>query len=110
MFLNPLIIVVAILAITPIAVGIPYFLQKWCRNRTCSSVGAWALSVTKYSSVGVCLGSACGALGPLIFYPEVYQGPLIGLLILVPAGFLIGAALGSYLGINKQCNDGLDSG
>lgn len=105
MFLSPVIIVVLILAIAPIAVGVPYIVQKYCRERQWSSVGAWSLSILKYSSVGVCLGSATGVLAPMILYPEVTQGPLFGLLVLVPTGFLLGAALGSYSGIDKQAND-----
>jgi hypothetical protein len=40
------------------------------------------------------IGFCAGFFGPLIFAPEANQGPLLGILITGPLGFLLGAAGG----------------
>ena len=40
------------------------------------------------------LGFAAGFFGPLVFKPEANQGPLLGIFITGPAGFLIGLIYG----------------
>lgn len=40
------------------------------------------------------IGFAGGFFGPIIFNPQANQGPLLGIFITGPLGFLIGAALG----------------
>jgi hypothetical protein len=49
---------------------------------------------------GIILGSIgfiSGFFGPLIFHPEGNQGPLLGILITGPAGFLLGLLGGAIL-------------
>ena len=40
------------------------------------------------------IGFAGGFFGPIIFNPQANQGPLLGIFITGPLGFLLGTALG----------------
>ena len=40
------------------------------------------------------IGFAAGFFGPLVFRPEANQGPLLGIFITGPAGFVIGLIYG----------------
>lgn len=40
---------------------------------------------------------ACGFVGPVIFTPQSNQGPLLGIFITGPIGFLVGLAVGLVL-------------
>ena len=40
------------------------------------------------------IGFAGGFFGPIIFNPQANQGPLLGIFITGPLGFLVGAVLG----------------
>ena len=44
------------------------------------------------------IGFAAGFFGPMVFVPEVNQGPLLGILITGPAGVLVGAFAGLVYG------------
>ena len=47
------------------------------------------------------IGFAIGFFGPILFLPEANQGPLMGIFVTGPAGVLIGAIAGLFVGINK---------
>jgi len=51
------------------------------------------------------IGFVGGFFGPLIFTPESNQGPLMGLFITGPLGFLVGAIGGLVLGIVRRKGD-----
>ncbi len=55
----------------------------------------WAL--TGGVALGV-IGFIGGFVGPLIFAPEANQGPLLGIIITGPLGFLAGFWLGAFYG------------
>lgn len=38
------------------------------------------------------IGFAAGFLGPIVFSPDANQGPLLGIFITAPVGFLVGLA------------------
>lgn len=40
---------------------------------------------------------ACGFVGPIILTPEANQGPLLGIFITGPIGFLVGIVVGFVL-------------
>ena len=40
------------------------------------------------------IGFAGGFFGPIIFHPDANQGPLLGIFITGPAGFVIGLVYG----------------
>ena len=42
------------------------------------------------------LGFAAGFLGPMIFKPEANQGPVLGIFITGPLGFLLGLIYGIF--------------
>lgn len=42
------------------------------------------------------IGFAGGFFGPMIFAPEANQGPLLGILLTGPIGFLVGLAWGVF--------------
>ena len=44
------------------------------------------------------IGFALGFFGPLIFTPEANQGPLLGIFITGPLGFVAGLVLGALFG------------
>lgn len=44
------------------------------------------------------LGFIGGFFGPLIFAPEANQGPLLGIFITGPLGFVLGGLLGALVG------------
>jgi hypothetical protein len=50
-------------------------------------------------------GFILGYEGPLIFYPNANQGPLLGIFITGPGGFLLGGIIGLIVGIIKQYNE-----
>ena len=99
------VIILGIFVLAPVAVAIPYAIQKYFRARRWSSASAWGLSILKYSSIGVCIDSSLGAVAPMLLFPGSNQAPLFGLLVSLPIGFLIGAAFGSFFGIDKRVTE-----
>jgi hypothetical protein len=57
------------------------------------------MRMLKYALVGGIilggLGFVGGFFGPIIFTPESNQGPLLGIFITGPLGFVLGAVLGA---------------
>lgn len=53
-----------------------------------------ASSVLKWSSLLGGIGFAAGFFGPMIFAPQANQGPMLGIFITGPAGFVGGAIVG----------------
>ena len=45
------------------------------------------------------VGFLCGFVGPVIFMPEANQGPLLGIFITGPLGFIIGLVVGLILSL-----------
>ena len=43
------------------------------------------------------IGFIIGFVGPMVFTPESNQGPLLGIFITGPLGFIIGGAIGAYV-------------
>ncbi len=52
------------------------------------------------------LGFALGFFGPIVFAPEANQGPLLGIFITGPGGFLLGCAYGLVEGIVAERSEG----
>ncbi len=48
------------------------------------------------------IGFAGGFFGPIIFAPEANQGPLLGIFITGPGGFILGFIFGIILTIVKK--------
>lgn len=44
------------------------------------------------------IGFVAGYVGPIIFMPESNQGPLLGIFITGPGGFVLGLLLGALFG------------
>ena len=62
-------------------------------------VARWALGM------GALVGGICflaGFVGPIILRPDSPQGPLLGIFITGPLGFVIGMILGLVIGIRRQ--------
>lgn len=55
----------------------------------------------KWAAIGAVvlggIGFVGGFFGPLLFTPQANQGPLLGIFITGPLGFLFGAILGAIL-------------
>ncbi len=84
------------------AIGIPFLIQRYMLKNKFTGTGKWILSILKYSLIIGGISFIIGFVGPIIFAPEANQGPLLGLFITGPVGILIGAAIGSYLGFEKN--------
>lgn len=64
----------------------------WVRT---ASVSSGAISTTIFGAVLLGgIGFTGGFFGPIIFTPEANQGPLLGIFITGPAGFLLGGVAG----------------
>lgn len=50
-------------------------------------------------------GFVLGFIGPIILYPNANQGPLLGIFITGPGGFLLGCVIGLAVGVIRQYND-----
>jgi hypothetical protein len=48
------------------------------------------------------IGVAGGFLGPMIVTPEANQGPMLGIFITGPLGFVLGLLIGAIVGIVRQ--------
>lgn len=71
-----------------------------------AAIGVWANAADKRRSTRIALCTALGSailggiglvagfVGPLIFAPQANQGPLLGIFITGPLGFVLGAMLG----------------
>jgi hypothetical protein len=45
---------------------------------------------------------AAGFFGPIIFAPEANQGPLLGIFITGPLGFVVGLLVGAVVVVSKK--------
>jgi hypothetical protein len=88
------------------AIGISVFLWK----KTGSMSTGLASSILIGGIIVGSIGFIGGFIGPMIFYPEANQGPLLGIFITGPIGFVIGLIGGGLywwvLG-SKKANRGL---
>ncbi|WP_256750597.1 hypothetical protein [Mesorhizobium sp. Mes31] len=50
------------------------------------------------------IGFVGGFVGPLIFTPEANQGPLLGIFITGPLGFVLGLVVGLMLSLRRRRN------
>ena len=48
------------------------------------------------------IGFVGGFIGPIIFRPEANQGPLLGIFITGPLGFILGAVLGAVVALFRS--------
>jgi len=67
---------------------------RYVWRRTGSFSGGFASSVATGAIVIGAIGFVAGFFGPLVFVPEANQGPLLGIFLTGPAGFLLGAVAG----------------
>ena len=51
-------------------------------------------AAAKWAGIAGAVGFLIGFVGPIVFSPEANQGPLLGIFITGPGGFLFGALLG----------------
>ena len=47
------------------------------------------------------IGFAAGFFGPIIFRPDTNQGPLLGIFITGPLGFVLGIICGTVYGLRR---------
>jgi hypothetical protein len=64
------------------------------------------MRILKYAGLGGLIvggiGFVGGFFGPIIFMPEANQGPLLGIFITGPAGFVLGLVIGALVGVLKK--------
>ena len=73
----------------------------WRRTDDAEDGGLLAMTFTGALVVGA-IGFVGGFFGPIIFTPEANQGPLLGLFITGPLGFLVGGAGGFVYGLVRR--------
>lgn len=62
---------------------------------------AWAPPVLLWALVLGGIGFVCGFFGPMALAPDANQGPMLGLFITGPGGFVLGLAIGIVLRTTK---------
>lgn len=78
---------------------------RYVWRRAGSFSGSFASSVATGAIVIGAIGFVAGFFGPLVFVPEANQGPLLGIFLTGPAGFLLGAVAGGvYWLVQRQKN------
>jgi hypothetical protein len=73
----------------------------WHRTEGAGDGGLLAMTFGGALTVGA-IGFIAGFFGPIIFAPEANQGPLLGLFITGPLGFLAGGAGGFIYGLARR--------
>ena len=73
----------------------------WRRMENVRENGLLALTFGGALAVGT-IGFVCGFFGPMIFAPEANQGPLLGLFITGPLGFVAGGLGGFLYGLARR--------
>ena len=73
----------------------------WRRTENFDNNGVLALTFSGALVVGT-VGFLGGFFGPMIFAPDANQGPLLGLFITGPFGFLLGGAGGLVYGLIRR--------
>lgn len=58
--------------------------------------------VLKYGMVVGGSGFALGFFGPMIFMPDANQGPMLGIFITGPLGFILGCILGAVFLVMRK--------
>jgi hypothetical protein len=48
------------------------------------------------------IGFVAGFFGPIIFRPEANQGPLLGIFVTGPLGFVLGAVVGALVSLFRS--------
>ena len=63
------------------------------------------MRIVRYAvAFGFALGAAgflAGFVGPIVFMPESNQGPLLGIFITGPLGFLVGTVIGAIVSVMR---------
>lgn len=83
-------VMVATLAAVFLAVAVARFVWR----RSASVPGGLASSVVTGALVIGAVGFVAGFFGPMVFTPGANQGPMLGIFLTGPVGFLLGAIAG----------------
>ncbi|HET9887520.1 MAG TPA: hypothetical protein VFR10_08405 [bacterium] len=59
--------------------------------------------ILKWGFVVGCVSFSVGFFGPIIWAPDANQGPLLGIFITGPLGFVAGCLLGIWKEIRQAC-------
>ena len=81
-----------------IALLAEWYVWKHTRQRPVGLVEPMLLGALVVGGIAFC----AGFFGPLIITPKANQGPMLGLFITGPLGFLIGAVAGVIYGLRHQ--------
>jgi hypothetical protein len=86
----------------PASIWCGFVTGKYVWRPTESSNGGLLYSTLGGALVVGGISFAAGFFGPMIFTPEANQGPLLGLLITGPLGFLLGGVGGLFWGLTRR--------
>jgi hypothetical protein len=59
-------------------------------------------SMLKWGAIVGAIGFICGFVGPVIFTPDANQGPLLGIFITGPLGFVVGLVVGFVMSLRPR--------
>lgn len=80
------------------AVGVGWFVWVKLPKLSLGIFGSTMLGAVLLGGVGF----SAGFFGPIIFSPDSNQGPLLGILITGPLGFIVGGVAGLVVGIVRE--------
>ena len=89
-----------IVSIFSFAAAIAAALYVWRRLETAGQ--GLFMTVVRWAAIAGGVGFCGGFFGPMIFVPESNQGPMLGILITGPAGFLAGGIAGLIYGLWRK--------
>lgn len=79
------------------AIGVGWYVWKKLGSAPAGLISSALVGAAVLGAVGFC----AGFFGPIIFTPEANQGPLLGIFITGPLGFLLGAVGGVVYWLGK---------
>ncbi len=99
--INLFFVPVTLALIIAVTAGIPLLIQRYLRNKPYPGSAVWLKTTFKYAAMvgGICF--LLGFVGPILFVPDANQGPLLGIFITGPIGFLVGVLIGSFLAFER---------
>jgi hypothetical protein len=84
---------ILLLLVLAVAVGVGAFGELWQVRFRRAMLPAFVVGG---------IGFAAGFFGPIIFAPEANQGPLLGIFITGPIGFMLGLAWGIFRSVTQR--------
>jgi hypothetical protein len=80
-------------------------LASWCAWKQSEAPGRGVFTTAlRWAVVIGAIGFCGGFFGPMIFAPDANQGPLLGIFVTGPLGFIAGGIAGTFYGLWRPAN------